>query len=235
MGITTIVSVDGATPDVETAKRFGIRYIHIPIGYDGINNNARLALTRVAKEIQTPLYVHCHHGRHRGPAAVAVVCIAAGSLDHQQATALMTKAGTGKDYTGLWRDVRDFEPPAADAELPELVEVARVESLAAAMAKIDRHFDHLKLCASADWKSPKEHPDLDASAESLLMQEGLHECLRQLTGNHDEQFQHWLKDSDDAAAELHRAIKAGDPTKASQLLKSLEKTCIQCHAAYRNQ
>ena len=34
LGIDTLVSVDGAVPDVETARRFGLRYIHIPIGYD---------------------------------------------------------------------------------------------------------------------------------------------------------------------------------------------------------
>jgi len=31
MGIKTIISVDGAAPDVEAAKRLGMRYIHLPI------------------------------------------------------------------------------------------------------------------------------------------------------------------------------------------------------------
>lgn len=37
LGVTTIVSVDGTRPEVARAKRFGLRYIHLPIGYDGIS------------------------------------------------------------------------------------------------------------------------------------------------------------------------------------------------------
>src|SRR5438046_379302 len=36
-GVKTIISVDGSKPDVATAKKYGLRYIHLPIGYDGIN------------------------------------------------------------------------------------------------------------------------------------------------------------------------------------------------------
>src|SRR5947208_13492334 len=34
LGVTTILSVDGARPDVEAARRAGLRYVHLPIGYD---------------------------------------------------------------------------------------------------------------------------------------------------------------------------------------------------------
>src|SRR5690349_7708804 len=37
LGIKTILTVDGAQPDVETAKRHGMRYVHLPIGYDGVD------------------------------------------------------------------------------------------------------------------------------------------------------------------------------------------------------
>src|SRR5258706_10041968 len=36
LGIKTIISVDGAKPDVEMAKKYGLRYVHLPHGYDGI-------------------------------------------------------------------------------------------------------------------------------------------------------------------------------------------------------
>src|SRR5215203_3182916 len=32
LGVRTIISVDGARPDVETARRFGMRYVHLPVG-----------------------------------------------------------------------------------------------------------------------------------------------------------------------------------------------------------
>ena len=100
LGVTTIVSVDGATPDVELAKKHGLRYIHIPTGYDGVDEVATKALTRVAWEIKTPLYVHCHHGKHRGPAAAAIVCLASGTLTHDQAIGLMKTAGTRQGLHG---------------------------------------------------------------------------------------------------------------------------------------
>ena len=33
LGVKTIISVDGAKPDVEGAKKYGMRYVHIPITY----------------------------------------------------------------------------------------------------------------------------------------------------------------------------------------------------------
>src|SRR5262245_18100801 len=33
MGVKTIVSVDGATPDVEGARKLGMQYVHLPISY----------------------------------------------------------------------------------------------------------------------------------------------------------------------------------------------------------
>lgn len=40
-GIKTIVSVDGATPGVAAAKKLGMRCSHLPIGYDGVPQEAR--------------------------------------------------------------------------------------------------------------------------------------------------------------------------------------------------
>jgi hypothetical protein len=35
LGIATIISVDGARPDVDRARSIGMRYVHLPFGYDG--------------------------------------------------------------------------------------------------------------------------------------------------------------------------------------------------------
>ncbi len=72
LGVKTIISVDGARPDAEAAARHGIRYVHLPFGYDGIPRDKAVALVRVARDSPGPVYVHCHHGKHRGPAAVAI-------------------------------------------------------------------------------------------------------------------------------------------------------------------
>ncbi|MCP4786243.1 MAG: dual specificity protein phosphatase family protein [Fuerstiella sp.] len=81
LGVNTIVSVDGAAPQVVLAKQVGIRYIHIPIGYDGVSKEAGQSLTRAVQETDGAIYVHCHHGHHRGPAAAAIACRIEGTAD----------------------------------------------------------------------------------------------------------------------------------------------------------
>ena len=45
-GVRTVISVDGAVPDVARAARFGLRYVHLPIGYDGFDEARKLELVR---------------------------------------------------------------------------------------------------------------------------------------------------------------------------------------------
>lgn len=65
LGIHTIVSVDGAQPDLELASTYGFTYIHIPIGYDGIPAEAAASMAKALRTNTGPFYIHCHHGRHR--------------------------------------------------------------------------------------------------------------------------------------------------------------------------
>jgi hypothetical protein len=234
LGVRTVVSVDGDRPDVEAAREHGLRYVHIPIGYDGVPKKAGEALARVVRETGGPIYIHCHHGQHRGPAAAAVACIAAGHATPDQAATVLTLAGTGKNYPGLWRDVAGYAPPSQDAALPELAEVAEVESFAAAMAKIDRNFDNLKLCQDAGWSVPKDHPDLVPRQEALILKEGLRESLRNLVTNRPAEFRAWLGQAAAASELLEQALQRNDIQSASELLIQLEQSCKQCHAKYRN-
>lgn len=239
LGVQTIVSVDGATPKIDAAKKYGIRYVHIPFGYDAIPLAAQLSLTRAARDAKTPLYIHCHHGKHRGPAAAAIVCRAKEIVDLAGALKIMQNAGTSRDYKGLWRDVESYEVPSADTPLPELVEVAKVESLAAAMARIDRNFDNLKLCAAADWKTPADHPDLVAQQEALQLQESLYESSRRLAEKehaveYDATFREWLTESDTVARTLYKSLEAKDEVAATAAFTTLQKNCKQCHAKYRD-
>lgn len=235
-GVTTVVSVDGARPDVQAARRHGLRYIHIPIGYDGLDRQAQLALVRVVRDVQGPVYVHCHHGKHRGPAAAAVACRAAGRMTEQQAMAYLTKAGTGKEYSGLWRDVAEFTPPPADAKLPELVAVAQVSSLAGAMADLDRAWDRLKLCAAAGWRTPADHADLTPAHEALLVWEALRESRRTLnTGDAKTAgIDANLREAVQMAQRLREALADGDQAAATRSLEALSTSCRTCHAAHRN-
>jgi len=51
LGIKTVVSVDGAKPDLTRAKADGLRYVHIPTGYSGISPQAQAALLEIARRI----------------------------------------------------------------------------------------------------------------------------------------------------------------------------------------
>jgi protein tyrosine phosphatase (PTP) superfamily phosphohydrolase (DUF442 family)/cytochrome c556 len=234
LGVKTVVSVDGARPDIEGARKHGLRYVHIPIGYDGVPKKAGESLARLVRESEGAIYVHCHHGQHRGPAAAAVACIAAGDATAEESRALLEAAGTGKNYQGLWRDVAAYAPPPKYAQLPELVETAEVESFAAAMAKIDRNFDNLKLCQQAEWSVPPEHPDIVPAQESLILKEGMREAIRNLTADRNTEFKTWLAECEALAMNLEDALARKDPAAATEALQLLEASCKQCHGKYRN-
>lgn len=234
LGVRTVVSVDGARPDVETAARYCLRYVHVPIGYDGISETAGLALARLARDSAGALYIHCHHGRHRGPAAAAVVCIAAGAADPESALQVLERAGTSRGYAGLWRAVATYRPPAANVRLPELVSVAEVDSLVAAMAQIDRAADNLELCRQSDWQSPADHPDVVPAQEALLLTEGFRESVRHLDGSRDEQFEEWMNASEAAAAGLLESLRMNDRGAATSRFADLQQRCRACHETYRD-
>src|SRR5688572_4281321 len=74
LGVKVIISVDGSKPFVDLARKHGMRYVHLPIGYDGLPQQRIAELIKAAEGAPGPIYIHCHHGKHRGPAAVAAVC-----------------------------------------------------------------------------------------------------------------------------------------------------------------
>ena len=67
LGIKTIITVDGAPPEVERARRYGMRYVHLPFGYDGCPLPTANVIVKAVRDLHGPIYVHCHHGKHRAP------------------------------------------------------------------------------------------------------------------------------------------------------------------------
>ncbi len=65
MGVQTIISFDSKKPDVTAAKRYNIRYVHLPLGYDGIDEQRVKELTAAITQLKGSIYIHCHHGKHR--------------------------------------------------------------------------------------------------------------------------------------------------------------------------
>ncbi len=229
--VTCIMSVDGIEPRIDWARQHGMRYVHIPIGYDGIDRDAQLTIAQLAREIKGNIYVHCHHGKHRGPAAAAILCRADDGRSSEAARAILERAGTGKEYVGLWKDVDAFSPPADNVWLPKLTEKAPVPSTAAAMARIDRHFDNIKLLAASDWQTPKQHADLVLSREFIQTIELFKEAARTTS---IKAIQPGLTEAAQLLEQTQREIESKQHDLARSTLKRITEKCTACHQANRN-
>ncbi|HZE98462.1 MAG TPA: hypothetical protein VE981_15625 [Planctomycetota bacterium] len=239
LGVKTVISVDGAKPDVEAARRFGIRTVHLPIGYDGVPKERTLELAKAIEELPGPVYMHCHHGQHRGPAAAVVACVVAGRMDNARAVETMKTLGTGAQYAGLWESARTARKADA-AELRDLRvefrEIAPVPPLAEAMVGLDGAFEHLQLCAKAGWTRPAEHPDVDPAHEALKVREIGVEIMRTddfKTRSGD--FQGRMAAMRAASERLELLLRAAASREESdRALAALKQTCADCHKPYRN-
>ncbi|MCC6971830.1 MAG: hypothetical protein IT434_16580, partial [Phycisphaerales bacterium] len=174
MGVKTIISVDGAAPEVEYAKARGIRYIHLPIGYNGFDEARKLEIVRATRDAmaQGPVYVHCHHGKHRSAGAAAATAVSLGWMTPGEATARMKVSGTAPNYKGLYACAAAATVVGADvinAVTPHFPEIAPPQGFVKAMVELDEINEHLKLIEKAGWQPPKDHPDLDPVAEAGRM------------------------------------------------------------------
>ncbi len=181
LGVKTVISVDGMKPDVETAKKHGMRYVHLPHGYDGIPPQRVAELAKAVHELPGPIYIHCHHGKHRSPAAAVTACVTAGVIEPDVADDILELAGTGKNYVGLFRvseNARPLSPAQLKAIKAEFPEVAKLPAMAEAMVEIEHSFDRMKQVAAAGWNTPADHPDVDPAHEALILREQFTELLR---------------------------------------------------------
>ena len=54
LGVKTVISVDGAKPDVDLAKKHGMRYVHLPHGYDGVPDDRAKELAKAVRRPGRP-------------------------------------------------------------------------------------------------------------------------------------------------------------------------------------
>ncbi|GMU22058.1 MAG: hypothetical protein AMXMBFR13_21460 [Phycisphaerae bacterium] len=240
LGIRTIISVDGATPAVEDARSRGMRYVHLPVGYEGIPAEKQQRLARAVRDLPSPIYIHCHHGKHRGPAAAASAAVLLGRLTPADGVAFLKQAGTGEMYTGLYACVRQARVPESgelDIAPADFPEVAEVNDLVAAMVEIDERFEHLQLIREAGWRIPADHPDLVPTAEAERIATLL-EASAHFAGESPEQ-----EDFQKAAAECARSSRAlsielgrrdVSPRILNTHMENIRASCRDCHSRFRD-
>ena len=245
LGVKTIITVDGAKPEVETAKKYGMRYVHLPLGYDGISTKLQRKLAKAAEVLPGPFYVHCHHGKHRGPAAAAVICLANEGWTPDQAEAWLVAAGTSTNYEGLYEVVREFKKPSA-AELQsvptDFPETAEVSGLVESMVGINERWEHLKGVRDTGFASPKNHPDIEPANEAVILWEHYREAQRLPESvQHGDEFVARLKSAELEAKQAERLLRQfeakGTPDIRAQLdrtLAAMGRSCASCHKNYRD-
>lgn len=239
LGVKTVISVDGAGPDIETARSFRLRYVHLPIGYDGVPRAQALRIAKAVRDLPGLVYLHCHHGKHRGPAAASV---AAMCLDERctaaDAVAMMQRAGTDPHYVGLYAAPGEVARPTAaelDAVPADFPEVAEVPGLAQAMVRIDERWERLKLAKAAGWKVPPDYPDIDPPHEALQLVEQYREAARlPEVRDRPAEFREWLAEAERSASALEAAFRPGSAEDADGAFRAANAVCAKCHAKYRD-
>lgn len=241
LGVKTIISVDGAKPMADRAAAYGIRYVHLPVGYDGIDTETQVRIAKAYRDLPGPVFVHCHHGKHRGPAAAASAAVILGEMTPAEGVAFLKAAKTSPNYPGLYECVSSISPeyrsfleqvPPAD----QYPSVATVSGLVDNMVGIDFCFENLGHVRKAGWTVPKDHPDIVPAAEAgrladhyrVLMDDP--ECK-----DISAEFAALLKRSWEEAQALEDAIVAKkDGATLNGLFAAVEQSCKECHDKYRN-
>jgi len=242
LGVTTILSVDGARPDVESAAEWGMRYVHVPIGYSGIPREQEMRIAKVAlqaKEKGEGLLVHCHYGKHRGPAACAVALMARDGIPGEEAVEDLRRAGTDPRYAGLYEAVRGFRPPTAEelarVRPEDLPPVAPTPDLVQSMVETDGTWTRMVAVRGAGWATPASHPDVQPAHEARILAERFREIarLKDVAGR-PEEFRKFLSDAEKASWDLEAALRAGDAASSAAAHDRVAASCAACHKVYRD-
>jgi protein tyrosine phosphatase (PTP) superfamily phosphohydrolase (DUF442 family) len=245
-GIKTIISVDGAKPDVELAKKHGLKYIHLPHSYDGVPEQRGYELAKAVRDFEGPIYIHCHHGKHRSPAAAAVACVTVGLIEPAMASSILQLAGTNPNYRGLYesaQSARKLDAAVLDALKADFPESAELTPMAEAMVHLEHTQDRVKMIAAADWKSPVSHPEIIPAQEVLLLKEHFTELLRAAgAAKESEGFRAMLHESESAATNLEAALTNWNASGAAlpvpdalpASFEKIAKNCVACHTQYRD-
>jgi len=255
LGIKTIISIDVSRPDLDNARKYGLRYVHLPIENEELSRPQILRLAKAVRDLPGPVYLHCQDGKQRGPAAAAAIHLC---LDKkcsvEQAVAQLKLAGAD---ARLYKIPKLLVRPSKQeldqisADYPDLAvqedqiaadvpEGTAVSPMAVVMVQIAHRWENLKHIRSAGWQVPADHPILDPPQEALRLAELYHEAGRlEHVAKSSEELRRWLTEAEQEAKELERILckakeKGFDWTALDEAYRKASNSCAQCHAKYTN-
>ena len=232
-GFKTLVSVDGKQPNVPAARQYGLNYIHIPIGYDRLSPDALSKIAKVAETSEGPIYLHCHHGRHRAPAAAAILLLADNRIGKTRAISILEAGGTDPLYTGLWDSVKEFDAAKLDIPQVTLEESADVDPFVEAMVEMDLATEALEL-AVADSKTRRKgvrEKGLEPILQRIL--DGISDSKRFARDRSDPDFIAELTSNADAILGLKDQLSTHANPINQEQISQLKGRCQSCHRRYR--
>ncbi len=247
LGVKTVISVDGAKPRVELAKERGMRYVHLPMQYHSVSEEQKKAFAKALMELEEPIYMHCHHGKHRGPTASTLAMIGLGLWDAETGLKALKQSKTGEYYTDLYACVREgqqFQKDELKEAQIEFPEIAKLPAFTDAMVLAQSHLDRLALSQNENFRVPEKHGDINPPHEALQLREVLHEIGRMKeVQKQPAQFRAMMTGSENAAQLLEEALqewsKQNDKTYPPETLQKkwniLVQSCKGCHKVYRVQ
>lgn len=241
LGVKTLISVDGARPDVAAAARHRLRYVHLPHGYDGVPTERARQLAKAVRDLPGPVYIHCHHGRHRSPAAAVVGCVGAGLLPADAAPSVLAAAGTSPHYHGLRASAlsaRPIAPAQLDALRVNFQPAVAVPPLAKAMVEIEILHDRLLALEESRWQHEPGRPEAAPAHVALLLREQFVELRRtEDAAGRGDQFNRLLGEGEAAARRLERSLAsrgASSVGEAAAALRAISDNCTACHRGHRD-
>ncbi|MCJ8328411.1 MAG: hypothetical protein HRT89_01190 [Lentisphaeria bacterium] len=233
LGIRSIISVDGAHPKLIPAKKYGMKYAHVPVDYSGIDREEAKNILAAFHQLEKPVYIHCHRGTQRGPTAAMLILKQYFEASQEKTLALMADIGTSKSYTGLYKSVAEFKSLTKQEieAVKAIPETAKVHEFADRMAKIDRIWERLKGIQKGKWKKIDQTTELDASHEVLLLREQFTELIR---FNKKSELTAGLKHTEELLIKLEEIVLRAYIPQRDVLYKKVRQSCMDCHKKYRN-
>jgi protein tyrosine phosphatase (PTP) superfamily phosphohydrolase (DUF442 family)/cytochrome c556 len=245
MGIRTVISVDGSAPDAAEAEKLGLRYVHVPIQYKGITREEIAKLAKTFRELEGPFFVHCFHGKHRGPAAAALGRVALDGAPRAVAIAEMRQyCGTAGTYEGLYQVIATGSIPTEEETAAlryDFESVHQPKGMVGAMSVLARAHDNVADAMKRAWAADAAHPDLDALNEAEKLEQAFAAAFAlDETQQGPADQQQWFERSRAESSKLVDALKrlrtgdAAASAEAKQAFAAVKGLCTECHAVYRN-